>query len=116
MPDRGVLPAPWWVVSIVSACCIVLAYDSASLTQRGDVWWGACYTVAAAAIIIWRATGNRAWLVTWGAALFAATFSRIGLFVYVLWQSGDRLSGIALNTMLLVFARRFTLSQGRWAP
>lgn len=103
----------WPLVLVIAACIGVLAWDARTLADVDayDFWWMVTYTISAVHLILWRRTLERRALVTFGAFFYGATLSRIGLFISEFVQDGDRLSGLALNVLLLVLVWRFVKVQ-----
>lgn len=106
--------APWWMVAVMTAALAMIAVGSLQFpNELIDEMMVAVYTASATALIWWSVTLTRCALVVFGALLFAASLFRAASFAWLFVTDGVRLSGIGFNVMMMLFAWRFTRSDGR---
>ena len=89
------MPVAWWRVIYVSACCLTLAIDTDRLPNLPSWFWSAMYLACVAALLLWRITGWRCLLTTFGALMFSASSVRGVTLVF-----DERYAGAALNFLL----------------
>jgi len=91
-------------VSIIAACCVVLALDRGRIPGAYDEWaW--LYLIAAGAIVAWYLTASYTALKVFGAVISGVTVLRI--FALVHYEGWQRVAGIALNILILIFTQEF---------
>lgn len=103
----------WWRILAISACCWVMAVDSGRVPGFHWMWWLLGYGIAGTAVIVWKLTYRYESLIVFGASLYAVTCARIGAFAY--FELRDRISGIAINVLALLFAQGFVSRRRRLA-
>lgn len=108
-PFADVRPFPWFATVFVAVCLVFLGSDLLTTPGLPHWVWVGCYYVPAAAIVLWRATGLRAFLVWACGPLFVVSFARFVL-IGVMYGS---MAGVACHGLIAVFAA--LLLRAQWA-
>ena len=117
-PETALNIIPWWQTLSLAACLLWLAGHADGLASYFEPWWEAMYLLSALGLLGWRLrpTDGRWLLVTFGACLWSASVTRLGLFLFRDYlDDGGRASGMALNAIVALFAWRFTQQQASWS-
>lgn len=102
----------WPKIAVMVACLVVLAWDVSSIPWLSTLLLRPLYLVAAVGLIAWRITARRWGLVAFGSLLCCASAARAA----VLTAEGDRWAGVALNTLLAIFAFGFVRNRPEVEP
>lgn len=93
----------WPKIVTMVVCLVVLTIDVSSIPWLSALLLRPMYLAGAVGLVAWRARMYRPGLVVFGSTLCSASAAR----ALVLAVEGDRWSGVALNTLLALFAYGF---------
>ncbi len=110
----GAVDQPWgWkLIGLLAACFAVLTVDVGHLEGFPSWWWHVIYGVSCVGLVWWRSSFWLPPLIVSTGALFVGSFA--SAVVFANWEP-DRMRGIALNVITMIFAALTLRSQSRFA-